>query len=91
MDLPEITAGDPFAEVESVDRIREPETLDLRELIGQEARLAEAGVTCARKDEAWTRPSCSTCPLTRTPALVPLCKIGLAQERLVAGDVLAAA
>lgn len=93
MDLPATPDTDPFAEVKSPDPLRNVPTLDLRDLISQEARLADLGLTCHRKDEEWLRPSCSTCPLVRTPDVIPLCKIGMAQERamLAAGDVLAAA
>lgn len=90
-DMPEIPITDPFAQVKSVDPIPDVATLDLSELISREARLADRGVTCGRKDADWCRPTCVSCPLARTPDIIALCKIGMAQERILAADGLAAA
>lgn len=82
-------AGDPFAvpveEVGSRIDLREPTArLDLRlhELVNREARLYNAGVSCAIKERPDT--TCHACPISKahdpTDRLGALCRLGREQE-----------
>lgn len=80
----QVEHGDLFGE--ELDRLQGPPDphVRLRDLILQEADLDRAGITCHLKDEDWSHPSCSTCPERGDAERAPLCRVGLAQEKVLA-------
>lgn len=79
----QVERGDPFGA--ELTRLQQADPFArLCELVHEEGALDAAGVTCPLKDRDWSHPSCSTCPERGDPDRAPLCRVGLAQEQVLA-------